>query len=34
MLSLERAASEYDELGVGHLAMRARELAASDAARR
>ena len=34
ILSLERAASEYDELGVGHLAMRARELAASDAARR
>jgi len=28
ILSLERAASEYDELGVGHLAMRARELAA------
>jgi len=30
---LERAASEYDRLGVTHLAARARELAGSDAAR-
>jgi hypothetical protein len=33
ILSLERAASEYDELGVIHLATRARELAGTDAAR-
>jgi class 3 adenylate cyclase/tetratricopeptide (TPR) repeat protein len=33
IVSLERAASEYDELGVAHLAARARELAGSDAAR-
>ena len=33
-LALERAACEYDELGVGHLAMRARELAGADADRR
>jgi predicted ATPase/class 3 adenylate cyclase len=33
VLSLQRAASEYDELGVTHLATRARELAGSDAAR-
>jgi hypothetical protein len=32
VLSLERTASEYDELGVAHLAG-ARELAGSDAAR-
>jgi len=30
--SLKRAASEYEELGVAHLAARARELAASNAA--
>ena len=34
LVSLERAANEYDELGVIHLAARARELAGSDAARR
>ena len=34
VVSLERAASEYEELGVTHLAIRARELAGSDAARR
>ena len=28
--SLKRAASEYEELGVAHLAARARELAASN----
>jgi class 3 adenylate cyclase/tetratricopeptide (TPR) repeat protein len=33
ILSLEKTASEYDELGVSHLAARARELAGSDAAR-
>ncbi|HTU77231.1 MAG TPA: adenylate/guanylate cyclase domain-containing protein [Solirubrobacteraceae bacterium] len=33
VLSLERAAGEYDELGVIHLAARARELAGSAAAR-
>jgi class 3 adenylate cyclase/tetratricopeptide (TPR) repeat protein len=33
LLSLARAASEYDGLGVAHLAARARELAGSDAAR-
>ena len=31
--SLERAATEYDELGIAHLAARARELAGSDVAR-
>jgi tetratricopeptide (TPR) repeat protein len=34
LVSLEQAANEYDELGVIHLAARARELAGSDAARR
>ena len=33
ILSLENTASEYDELGVSHLAARARELAGSGAAR-
>jgi tetratricopeptide (TPR) repeat protein len=33
LVSLEQAANEYDELGVIHLAARARELAGSDAAR-
>ena len=33
-LALERAASEYDELGVTHLAARARELAGAEAERR
>jgi hypothetical protein len=32
--SLQRAAAEYDELGVAHLAQRARELAGSAAAAR
>ncbi len=34
LVSLEQAANEYDELGVIHLAARARELAGSDVARR
>ena len=34
LLSLERAAREYDELGVAHLAGRARELAGHDATAR